>query len=291
MLITGRNGYTGTVKKTFKITAYDITNTDAKFTFNKDVEVPYAKGGCKLTDDQFGAVFQTEDAAVLNLKQGADYTLNYKNNKKADTTASVTVKGKGNFKGTIKDISFKIVQQDLSALEHTTIAADVLEKNAAKYNKVIPAITDLDGKVLKNKTDFEIDAATAYTDKDDKPMNTTPSVGDLIKVTATGKGNYKGTVSAKFYIIGNAMSIAKAAVTVDPQQYIGSEVTLEKNQILVKLKINGTMTALKDSDFEIVGYSKNIKKGTAKVTIRGKYPYGGTKTVNFKIIARPLQKK
>jgi hypothetical protein len=51
------------------------------------------------------------------------------------------------------------------------------------------------------------------------------------------------------------------------------------------------MTALKDSDFEIVGYSKNIKKGTAKVTIRGKYPYGGTKTVNFKIIARPLQKK
>ena len=149
------------MKKTFKITAHDITNTDAKFTFNKDVEVPYAKGGCKLTDDQFGAVFQTEDAAVLNLKQGADYTLNYKNNKKADTTASVTVKGKGNFKGTIKDISFKIVQQDLSALEHTTIAADVLEKNAAKYNKVIPAITDLDGKELKNKTDFEIDAATA----------------------------------------------------------------------------------------------------------------------------------
>ncbi len=283
--------YFGEKTTSFKITAYDITNTDAKFIFNKDVEVPYAKGGSKLTDDQFGAVFQTEDAAVLNLKQGADYTLNYKNNKKADTTASVTVKGKGNFKGTIKDISFKIVQQDLSALEHTTIAADVLEKNAAKYNKVIPAITDLDGKVLKNKTDFEIDAATAYTDKDDKPMNTTPSVGDLIKVTATGKGNYKGTVSAKFYIIGNAMSIAKAAVTVDPQQYIGSEVTLEKNQILVKLKINGTMTALKDSDFEIVGYSKNIKKGTAKVTIRGKYPYGGTKTVNFKIIARPLQKK
>ncbi len=68
VLITGRNGYTGTVKKTFKITAYDITNTDAKFIFNKDVEVPYAKGGSKLTDDQFGAVFQTEDAAVFSLK-------------------------------------------------------------------------------------------------------------------------------------------------------------------------------------------------------------------------------
>lgn len=216
--------------------------------------------------------------------------MNYKNNKKADTTASVTVKGKGNFKGTIKDISFKIVQQDLSALEHTTIAADVLEKNAAKYNKVIPAITDLDGKALKNKTDFVIDAATAYTDKDGNPVSTTPSMGDRIKVTAKGKGNYKGTVSAEFYIIDNAMSIAKASVTVDPQQYTGSEVTLEKNQILVKLKINGTMTALKDSDFEIVGYSKNIKKGTAKVTIRGNSPYGGTKTINFKITARPLQK-
>ena len=45
--------------------------------------------------------------------------------------------------------------------------------------------------------------------------------------------------------------------------------------------------------FEIVegSYVSNINKGTAKVTLRGKGTYGGTKTVTFKIVARQLQKK
>ena len=76
-----------------------------------------------------------------------------------DNTASVTIKGKGNFKGTLKNIPFTIVAQDLSNLNIT--AADVLEKNAKKFNKVVPVVTDLDGKTLKNKTDFELDTSTA----------------------------------------------------------------------------------------------------------------------------------
>ncbi|MDE7185020.1 MAG: type I pullulanase [Lachnospiraceae bacterium] len=289
VLITGKNGYTGTVKKTFKITAYDITASDKKFEYNINGSIPYAKGGSKLTDEQVGASFTINDGAVIKLQQGTDYTLSYKNNKKVGE-GTVTIKGKGNYKGTIKNIPFTIAAQDLAVLEDTTTAADVLKKNAKKFNKVIPVITDFDGKTLKNKTDFEINAATAYTDKDGNVISSTePEVGTAIKVTATGKGNYKGTVSATFYIIEDNMSIAKAAVQVDPQQYTGSEVTLRKDQIHVKLKINGALTELQEKDFEIVGYSKNIKKGTAKVTIRGLYPYGGTKTVNFKITACPLK--
>ena len=36
-------------------------------------------------------------------------------------------------------------------------------------------------------------------------------------------------------------------------------------------------------------YVKNVKKGTAKVTVRGKGLYGGTKTVNFKIERRNIE--
>lgn len=289
VVITGKNGYTGTVKKTFKITAYDIfANSDKKFKYNINGSIPFAKGGSKLTDDQTGARFTISDGVEIALQQGKDYTLSYKNNKKVgDNTASVTIKGKGNFKGTLKNIPFTIVAQDLSNLNIT--AADVLQKNAKKFNKVVPVVTDLDGKTLKNKTDFELDTATAYTDEAGNPISSTePATGTAIKVTVTGKGNYQGTASAIFHIIDNNMSIAKATVQIEPQRYTGSEVTLSNDQIHVKLKINGTITELQNDNFQIVGYSKNIKKGTAKVTIRGIYPYGGTKTVNFKITARPM---
>lgn len=289
VVITGKNGYTGTVKKTFKITAYDIfANSDKKFKYNINGSIPFAKGGSKLTDNQTGARFTISDGVEIALQQGKDYTLSYKNNKKVgDNTASVTIKGKGNFKGTLKNIPFTIVAQDLSNLNIT--AADVLEKNAKKFNKVVPVVTDLDGKTLKNKTDFELDTATAYTDEAGNPISSTePATGTAVKVTVTGKGNYQGTASAIFHIIDNNMSIAKASVQIEPQRYTGSEVTLSNDQIHVKLKINGTITELQNDNFQIVGYSKNIKKGTAKVTIRGIYPYGGTKTVNFKITARPM---
>ena len=37
-------------------------------------------------------------------------------------------------------------------------------------------------------------------------------------------------------------------------------------------------------DFVVSGYKNNIKKGTAKVTLKGIGAFGGTKTLNFKII-------
>ena len=45
-------------------------------------------------------------------------------------------------------------------------------------------------------------------------------------------------------------------------------------------------TKLSEDDYEIVGYSNNINKGTAKVTIRGTGNYGGLKTQTFKIKAK-----
>ena len=53
-----------------------------------------------------------------------------------------------------------------------------------------------------------------------------------------------------------------------PQPYTGSEIQPGKNQMTVK-------GGLKAENFEIVGYTNNIKKGTAKVTLRGVGDYGG----------------
>lgn len=299
VIVTGKNGYTGTVKKTFKITAFDIsTNVDGKFNYNMKAdsnaingEIPYAKGGSKLTDDQLGAYFKVDNTASIGLKQGVDYTLSYKNNKKIGASASVTIKGKGNYKGTMKNIPFTIVAQNLSALEKTTIAADILEKNASKYNKVIPVITDLDGKKLKNKTDFEIDTENSYIYEDKTAISGTPEVNKKIIVTVKAKdgGNYTGTVSTTFRVITNEMNLAKATIRIDEQQYTGNPVVPAKEKIHITLK--GSTEELKPEEFEIVECTKNIKKGSAKITIRGiSENCGGTKTVSFKITARPMNK-
>ncbi|MCR4764359.1 MAG: hypothetical protein K5696_12605 [Lachnospiraceae bacterium] len=43
-------------------------------------------------------------------------------------------------------------------------------------------------------------------------------------------------------------------------------------------------------DFVVESYTKNIKTGTAKVTLKGIGDWGGTKTVNFKITPKKAEK-
>ena len=56
------------------------------------------------------------------------------------------------------------------------------------------------------------------------------------------------------------------------------------NEIVVKMG----KTVLTTDDYEIIGYSNNVKKGTATVTIKGKGNYGGTKAVKFTIQAKKM---
>lgn len=300
VVVKGINGYTGTVKKTFKITAYDIAKADSLFTFGTKNAItdliPYAKGGSRLSDENVGARFETSTGAALNLVQGRDYTLSYKNNAKVSTdgsTASVTIKGKGNFKGTIKDVPFTIKPQNLENLKDNITAGDIVVKSAKKYNKVIPVITDLNGKKLKNKTDFIVgDESYIVSGPTDESGN--PAVGAevTINVAASQGGNYEGNVSTTFRIIDNDKNISKAVIKVNPQIYTGNPIELKKDDIAeITMKIGGQKVSLTPDDFEIVGYTNNIRKGTAKVTIHGLREYGGTKTVTFKITAQPMSRK
>ncbi len=309
VLVKGKNGYTGTVKKTFKITPYDIkTNEGSNFLFGENnaitEKIPYAKGGSKLTDGQVGARFnytEGETQHIITLEQGKDYTVSYKNNKRVSTEtakAEITIKGKGNFKGTVNKIPFDVVQQDLSVLAENATAGDIVVKNAAKYNKVMPTIKDLDGKALKNQTDYTIDKETAYTYVSEDPavngtpVTGTPAEGSVIKVTAKATDkNYKGEVSAIFRVIADDKNLSALKITIAEQQYTGKEVKLGVEDFTFQQKVGGRWVPLTmtEQDFEIVSYSNNLKKGTAKVTLHGLSEYGGTKTVTFKIKARPMK--
>ncbi|MDE6014766.1 MAG: leucine-rich repeat protein [Acetatifactor sp.] len=284
---TGMGGYSGTTKKTFKIESANIsllaiTFLDSAGNIKEDSSYAYEQGGVKPS------IRLTLGGRIL--VAGTDYTLSYKNNT-ARGTADITVKGKKNYKGTINN-KFTIVQQDIKELSAT--ATDVVYQNKAGVvagSKT--TVTDVNGKTLTEGTDYRVSYAyvndTYLADGTFKKANAAVNiqkdvipVETLIAVKITGAGGYKGNTQT--YIRVCKKSIASAKVTVRAQTYTGSEIQPGMDQMTVKIGRD----ELYAGDYEIVGYTNNIKKGTAKVTIRGIGNYGGTKTVNFRIVQKPF---
>ncbi|MBQ8278238.1 MAG: InlB B-repeat-containing protein [Roseburia sp.] len=306
IIFTGINNYTGSLKKSFKITQYDFTSTEGKVSMSIIADQAYTKGGVSpkpvvtYTDDQGNETV---------LVAGKDYTLKYTNNKaianKTDAKApSVTITGKGNFKGKLTQ-AFTIIGSDLSVT--TMTAKDIVYKNKAGTCKTTITLYDTDGKKLSAGTDYKKNIVYTYakdvevtqlvnkqivyiTREEGKEVDKNDIIPVGAEITATAKGmkNYFGagaeasTQSVTFRYV--ASDISKASVKVAAQTYTGKAVEPTKDDITVKI---GKETLAK-TDYEIVSYSNNVKKGTAKVTIRGIGNYGGEKTVTFKINTRTM---
>ena len=279
---TGKGIYTGTVKKTFKITPRLYADHKDEFRFEVNDAV-YSKGGA-LPEVH---VYWNE----IELIVGTDYTLKYTNNKQSVADGKVKITFKGNFKGSAEEQPFKITKKDIADVNIT--AKDLVYKKG-KY-KSTPVLTDSDGKKLKAGVDYE--KTYEYTgniiDGDAQPETE-------ITVTVTGKGNYTGTVSTTYRILETGKDISKAVFKITDQEYTGSEILITDMSQFTGTDDarNAYITVNKQKeylvlgeDFEVVpgSYVKNISKGTAKVTFRGINEYGGTKTVSFKIGQRSIQ--
>lgn len=280
-VFTGKNAYSGKLKKTFKIAAYDISKVS--ISMKPGDKFSYVKGGCK-PEPVIKFIGKT-------LKAGTDYTLAYKQNNEVGKGAVITVKGKGNFKGS-RSIVYEITQQDIGKMKVTV--ADKVYKNKKNIYMTTVQVTDTNGKKLSAGKDYEKNVSYTYTeDVNDKAAKFYKKAGEpvdkddiipagtqiTVKVTAKGT-DYTGTVSGTYRI--TTASISGAKVTTTAQSYTGKAITLEENQIRVEIK----GTSLKyGEDYEILEdtYSNNINKGTAKVMIRGIGNYGGTRIATFKI--------
>ena len=287
IIFYGKNGYAGKLKKTYKIMAYDIVkDKESKLRFEKNILSVYTKGGSKpkpvITYDN------------QQLQEGIDYILNYKNNNAVGNSKApiIVVKGKGNFTGRM-EIPFTIKTQDLNNM--TLVSCDKIYKNKANIYKITPKLMDVNGKMLtvgkdydKNSIIYTYDENVVLENGVSKKSGAIVENTDIIpadtqiRITLNnGSGNnYKGTFSGTYRIV--KADIKSAKVTIPSQSYTGNEIILDKSQIKVKL----SQDILKPDDFEIVGYTNNIKKGTATVTIKGIGNYGGTKNIKFRIKAK-----
>ncbi len=284
---TGINDFSGTLKKKFKVRPCDIAG-NSRISCVLEAQVPYEKGGSKPKPTvMFGDVV---------LEEGKDYTLSYKKNTvlseglSSDKLPVMTIKGKGNFAGTITK-NYRIVKKELAAVE-IDVPDKVYSTKKGAY-KSVPTLTDNNGKKLAAKKDYEKAFVYTYAKEtvtedgtvraagEEVGANDILKVGTLVNVTITGKGLYTGIGVGQFRIVKADIKKCKAAI--ETQTYTGNPVTLSKDDIVVK---NGK-TQLSSEDFEIVGYENNVKKGTAKVIIRGVGDtYGGKKTIKFKIKAK-----
>ena len=169
--ITGKGSYSGSLKKTFIIYG-DISTATVSGVSNKTYT------GSARTQSP------TVKVAGKTLKKGTDYTLSYKNNTKVGT-ATMTITGKGAYKGT-KKVSFKIYQIDISKATVSGVSNKTYRGKAGTQSPTVK----VNGKTLKKGTDYTI----SY--KNNNKVGTATMI-------ITGKGAYKGTKKVTFKVVQN----------------------------------------------------------------------------------------
>ena len=256
--VTGTGFFDGTLDRTFKITKVALASAKLQYT-----KTAFTGSALKPTVTVKASV----NGKTRTLTQGTDYTVTYKNNLNPGT-ATVTIKGKGNFKGTLTK-TFKITLAAKIPVKSVTVVNPSLPYTGKKHNPILVVKATVNGRDVSLK--LNRDYTVTYTN------NIEPGTAN---VTVKGKGNYTGTVKTTFKI--NRLKMTAATVTLEKtvMTYTGKAL---KPKVTVKAKIDGKLvTLVKGTDYT-VKYKNNVKTGTASVVITGKGHFTGSQTVTFTI--------
>ena len=243
--ITGTNDNIGTREVSF------VIGTDIK---NVNVE---PIGDAVYSGSPVEPKFNVKDGDK-GLIEGVDYILTYSNNN-AVGTATVKVKGIGQTYAGTKSVSFKIYG-DISVAEVSKI-----ETQTYTGSKINPSTTlTLNGKTLYYGVDY------------DRVITNNINAG-VATITYTGIGDYRGTKTVTFNIVGQDISTLIFG-EVNSVEYTGKEITPK-----ITIRTANYTTLVEGTDYTLA-YSNNVNVGTATITITGKGNYTGTKVVTFKIV-------
>lgn len=299
VIITGKRGYTGTIKKTFKITPFNC-NPDAdiegRFNVSCDKEAGYSSKGAR---PEVTVTFLNDDGTVSTLQEGTDYKLSFKNNKgiTGKKAPTLVVSGKNNFKGK-RTVSFSIRARDIASLK--LLAQDKVYADKAGNYITTAVIVDGDGKKLKAGADYEKELKYTYTEDttvksngtnvlrragEEADKSDTVPAGTKIKVTLRAKGlNYTGEISGTYRVVRALISSAKIKVSDKP--YTGGQIKLSPEDVTVMM--GRELISPVDPVTGEINYTVEVSnideiKGVGTVIVRGAGSYGGSKEAAFKI--------
>ncbi|MCR5651981.1 MAG: hypothetical protein K6F86_12455, partial [Lachnospiraceae bacterium] len=209
---------------------------------------------------------------MKKLVENTDYTVSYSANKDAGT-AEITVKFKGNYKGTESvKTSFTIDPADLG----TDVRAHdlgVVKKSGAQ--KPVPVVTFISTGKTINKKNFDISYDREVKDAGVYTATITPK-----------NGNFTGSTTALITVTDKNHLLENAKVTFDPASYAytGKEIVPDPAKIKVKI---GSNTLVIGRDVRIASIHNNILPGNASVIFEAissnQAGCVGSKTASFKI--------
>lgn len=248
IILEGKGNYKGTIEKTFTIEPIKLENA----TVNDLPGYTYSGEAMKPAIDL--------KVDGISLVSGKDYTVTYENNINVGT-ASVIIKGKGNYTGVVER-NFDIKKKSISNITIRNIADHIYT-----------------GSEMKPVVSLELDMYTTLTAGVDYMVSYQNNVNvGTATVKVQGVGNYTGIIEKTFKI--NPKSLADASiVTNDVVYYTGQEM-----QPTVSV-VSGGKTLYSGIEYTVT-YKENKNIGTATVTVKGIGNYTGTISKNFTIEAK-----
>ena len=234
IIYTGKNNYTGEIRKNFKITEASITD-------DMIANIPSVTYNTKPHTPEVTVTFEGS-----TLEAGKDYDVAYTNNINAGT-ATVTVTGKGNFTGTASK-DFTIAQAYLS-VENQTVTHFRTETDAKSY--AVPADMFL---ADEKETGFTI-TVTDYAG--DAIFTTAPAV-DGTNVNYQLNGTV-GTAFVEVKVKPDSSNYANASFTltfvVNDKENVSGSISFPDGSAVY------TGTGIKYENATISGYSGTLRYG------------------------------
>lgn len=243
--VEGCGDYSGTASGTYEITPKNITECQVHYSSGVDYTGMECRPGVTVMDGE-----------TVELTKDKDYTVSYSNNTNPGT-ATITIKGQGNYTGTYTG-SFTIVKKNDPTPEKINLSSAVITVADQTYTgkTLIPSITVvLNGAVLP---------ASAYTVAYSNNIN----VGTAT-VTVTGQGNYVGSASATFAIKAAAKPVTPTVTKPGKVKGISVKSVKTTSATLKWKKVSGA------SGYMI--YRKNPSTGKSKLV-----KTVSSKTVSYK---------
>lgn len=234
IIYTGKNNYTGEIRKNFKITEASITD-------DMIANIPSVTYNTRAHTPDVTVTFEGSP-----LEAGKDYDVAYTNNINAGT-ATVTVTGKGNFTGTASK-NFAIAQAHLS-VENQTVTHFRTETDAKFY--AVPADMFL---VDEKETGFTI-TVTGYAG--DEIFTTAPAVnGTNVNYQLNGT---VGTAFVEVKVKPDSSNYANASFTltfvVNDKENVSGSISFPDGSAVY------TGTGIKYENATISGHSGTLRYG------------------------------
>ena len=280
--ITGKGNYSGTVTKTFEITAAsDAFKNELMPAIEADFTTAEHDGKTTYTGK---AIDPVKDTYVgMKYVKNRDFTVEYvpQNVKAGDVEVKIT--GIGNFKGckgTIED--FAILQRPVTDKD-VKVSIKGLTYSAGMTDKQIKDAVTLtyNGMTLVENTDYELYIRS--------------KIGKNVTLEIVGLGNYSGWRTETVSVTAKDISTVTLP-KIEAQKYTGSDIKVEGVVDGVGGKVGDSKFEIKDgnytlkqgTDYQIAGYENNKNVGTATINIVGIGAYSGKAAISFPIVAAEL---